>query len=61
MDDYMDWKEGKENSYVLCDGCGDFVKFGKMFTKTYKQSAIMLCHSCTQKLQQQINEYMNDF
>ena len=58
MDDYMDWKNEKEDSYMLCDRCGDFAKYGKMFVKSYKNTAFSLCRNCARKLQQEINEYI---
>ena len=56
MDDYMDWKNEKEDSYMLCDRCGDFAKYGNMFVKSYKQAAFSLCRNCARKLQQELNE-----
>ena len=58
MDDFMDRKHEKENSYMLCDRCGVFAKYGKMFVKTYKNTAFSLCRSCAKKLQQEINGYI---
>lgn len=51
----------KENDYIMCSDCGEYIKTKKTFIKYYKNTAICLCDKCAKKLRMELeDEYGKD-
>lgn len=51
----------KENQFVMCSDCGDFIKQKYAFYATYKHGGIILCKDCAKKLAAEITDrYSNE-
>jgi hypothetical protein len=49
----------KENQFIMCSDCGDFIKHKYAFYATYKHGGIVLCKDCAKKLYENLKDFLN--
>ena len=49
----------KENNYVMCSNCCDFIKHKYAFYATYKSGGIILCKDCAEELYSDLKNFLD--
>lgn len=54
------FSHNKEDQYVMCSNCGNFIKRKKVFCATYRYSGIILCKNCAKELYSNLKNFLNN-